>query len=74
MQAVGDMDEDFYRQLLSRHSAGEIDDEELEQLIQDHLDKVDEFKSKVRQKMNQIRRKRAEQRRKTVSDFSVDVD
>ena len=59
LQAVGSMDEEFYQQLMRRHGQGEIDDDELERLVEEHLERVDEFKHKVHRKMQQMRRKKA---------------
>ena len=61
MQKVTEMDNAFYKDLMDRQKREGIEEEELEQLVEDHLDKVDEFRSRLQ---DMVRRKRKERRKK----------
>ena len=61
MQKVTEMDNAFYKDLMDRQKREGIEEEELGQLVEDHLDKVDEFRSRLQ---DMVRRKRKERREK----------
>ena len=61
MQKVTEMDNAFYKDLMDRQKREGIEEEELEQLVEDHLNKVDEFRSRLQ---DMVRRKRKERREK----------
>ena len=50
------MDEEFYESLLSRKRRGEITEGELAQLIDEHLNNVDEFRKNIKKHLSQRRR------------------
>ena len=53
------MDNEFYKNLMDRQKREEIGQDELEHLVEEHLDKVDEFRSRLEE---MVKRKRKERR------------
>ncbi|KAK2152326.1 hypothetical protein LSH36_333g03050 [Paralvinella palmiformis] len=60
-QKIRAMDEEFYESLLSRKRRGEITEGELAQLIDEHLNNVDEFRKNIKKHLSQRRRERRQE-------------
>ena len=57
-QNIAAMDEEFYQDLYRKQKSGELSEEEMGALIEEHLDRVEEFKRKVQSEMKQRRKAR----------------
>ena len=63
MQKVTEMDNAFYKDLMDRQKREVIGEEELEHLVDDHLDRVDEFRSRLQEMVHKKRKERREKLR-----------
>ena len=52
------MDEEFYGALREREKAGHVSNTELAQLVEEHLDKVEQFERRARREVARMRRHR----------------
>ena len=68
------MDNEFYESLMDRQKKEEIKEDELERLVEEHLDRVDEFRTRLQEIVKRKRRERREKlqwrRKKKVVCFS----
>ena len=52
------MDEEFYKELFRLQAMGQLDDEEMGHMIEEHLDRAEEFRRKVKGEVEKRRKKR----------------
>ncbi len=64
-QAVQDMDEKFYSTLITRHRKENIPEQELDRLVEDHLDEVERFRARLKGMIDKKRREREEMKRQS---------
>ena len=64
-QAVQDMDEKFYSTLMTRHRKENIPEQELDRLVEDHLDEVERFRARLKGMIDKKRKEREEMKRQS---------